>query len=270
MEFMPRRLHGGSPHGKDALSAPTMENADNRTIAELHMANMKIRTGRPQPVPARQLGFTLVELLVVITIIVALAAIGFLGYSKFIEKGRKVQALAMMRDFESGMAMFITDYTKPPIPRSKRDTGWDTIYGDPGGNYSTQFLVAALAGEDKDYPYKDESFSSKDANPRQESYMVFKPAENGRAGVSKDGKLMDPWGRELMVAINGLASPGASLVDFNSGQNDRRLHTWGLAEYSDTKPRDQDYVLWSYGKDGNKGDGSPNTAYAGTDDVVSW
>lgn len=222
-------------------------------------------------------GFTLVELLVVITIIVVLAVIGFVGYSRVIENAKKTQAIAQFRDFQIGMSLFETDYIKPPIPRSKRDTGWDTIYGDPGGSYSTQFLVSALAGEDKEFPYKNnEVFASKDANPRGEAYMTFKYAPDQKGGVGKDGKLYDPWGAEVMVAINGFLARDSTdeLVPFNNGNNDARLHTWGLAEYSETKPKEQAYVFWSYGKDQKKGKKGPSpgaiVAYSGSDDVISW
>ncbi len=221
-------------------------------------------------------GFTLVELLVVIAIVIVLAVLSTVGANRFIENGRKVKAMAQFRDFQVGMSLFEGDYQKPPIPQSKRDTGWDTIYGDPGGNYSNGFLVSALAGEDKDYPYKGENFSSKDVNPRNESYITFPLAPNNKSGVGLDGKLYDPWGGEVMVAINGFKSNNSSavLVDFNNGQNDRRLHTWGLAEYRETKPKEQSYVFWSYGKDKKKGKNAPNNQnvvpLAGSDDVISW
>jgi prepilin-type N-terminal cleavage/methylation domain-containing protein len=221
-------------------------------------------------------GFTLVELLIVIAMISVLAMLVSYGASRFIESGRKVQALAQFRDFHVGLTLFETDYKKPPIPRSKRETGWDTIYGDAGGNYTNQFLVSALAGEDKDYPYKGENFSTRDVNPRGESYMTFPSANNNKMGVGTDGKLYDPWGREIMVAINGFKSSydGDVLVSFGGGRNDERLHTWGLAEYSETMPRDQSFVFWSYGKDGKKGNGAPNVSskvpLASSDDVTSW
>ncbi len=224
----------------------------------------------------KNLGFTLVELLIVIAILAVLAVLSAIGYGRFLESGRTVQALAQFRDFQIGMTMFEGDYRKPPIPSSKRDTGWDTIYGDPGGNYTNQFLISALAGDDKDYPYGGENFSSKEVNPRNESYINFPFAPNNKSGVGKDGKLYDPWGREIMVAINGFKSnnDGDTLVDFNNGQNDRRLHTWGLAEYTDKKPREESFVFWSYGKDGKKGKGAANNQsvvpLAGSDDVVSW
>lgn len=225
-------------------------------------------------------GFTLVELLVVIAIVLVLATLITAGASRFIESGRKVNAMSQFRDFQVGMTLFEADYMKPPIPSSKRDTGWDTIYGDEGGYYSNQFLVAALAGEDKDFPFiGNQNFSTRDVNPRNESYITFPHAPDKRGGVGDDGKLYDPWGREIMVAINGMISnnPDDTLVDFNSnesGRNDRRLHTWGLAEYKETKPRDQAYVFWSYGKDGRKGKNGASAdsvvPYAGSDDVISW
>lgn len=246
----------------------------NRCLDIGHIKSMKHAMKCSAPQTKR--GFTLVELLVVIAIILVLATLGFMGTNRFVEHGRKVKAMGQFRDFQVGMTLFEGDYQKPPIPQSKRDTGWDTIYGDPGGNYTTQFLISALAGEDKDYPYKGENFSSKDVNPRNESYLTFPFAADKKYGVGDDGRLYDPWGGEVMVAINGFKSnqSNAVLSDFNNGQNDRRLHTWGLAEYTETKPKDQSYVFWSYGKDKKKGKNATGNqlvvSLKNSDDVISW
>lgn len=251
-------------------------NLPNRRTAFRHILFMENPTKTKMLTSPLARGFTLVELLVVIAIVVVLATLVTLGANRFIEGGRKVQAMAQFRDFQVGLSLFESDYQKPPIPQSKRDTGYDTIYGDPNGTYGTQFLVSALAGEDKDYPYVGENFSTRDVNPRNESYMTFRFAPDNRNGVGNDGRLYDPWGGELMVAINGFKSNSSqdNLVAFNEGRSDRRLHTWGLAEYTDTKPKEQPYVFWSYGKDGKKGKGSPDkqavVPLAGSDDVISW
>ena len=58
----------------------------------------------------------MVELLIVIAIIAVLALVTFTAARRFIESGRKVQALAQFRNVGVGITMFISDYNKPPIP----------------------------------------------------------------------------------------------------------------------------------------------------------
>ena len=234
---------------------------------------MKIlKTHLPNKTTAR--GFTLVELLVAIAIVAMLALLGFLGSSRVLEKGRKIQTLAQFRDFQIGLAMFEADYQKPPIPDSKQWDGYDTIYGNPNPLYHNGFLIAALVGESKDFAYAGETFRVDDVNRLKQSYIQFPFKADKKGGVGKDGNLYDAWGREVIVAVNGFQGRNLDLVDFREGKSDRRLHTWKLAEYTETKPKDQAYVFWSYGKDGKKGRtaASPGAVvrYAGSDDVVSW
>jgi prepilin-type N-terminal cleavage/methylation domain-containing protein len=227
--------------------------------------------------PVRHAGFTLMEMLVVIVIIAALAVLMMAGTRRLIENGRKVKCLAQFRDFQVGMALFEGDYQKPPVPENKKTYGWDVIYGNPNGLYQNSFLVSVLAGEDKNYPYSGENFSSTQTNPRNEAYITFPYSADKRGGVGDDGNLYDPWGAQIMVAVNTMqSSQSGDLADFNEGLNDRRLHTWGWAEYQETKPFEQAYVFWSYGKDRQKGDAMLGkrywepAPYAGSDDVISW
>ncbi len=227
---------------------------------------------RQKPKPA---GFTLVELLVVISIIAVLAVIGFLTATKMLDKGKKVQALAQLRDLNVGFTMFVTDYQKPPIPPTKRD--YDTIYGDPKGKHQNGYLVAVLVGDSKDFTYDGQSFKVDDVNPRHQQYVIFPSKADGKGGVGKDGNLYDPWGGEIIAAINAGIDPNNpdGYTDFNNGNNDRRLYTFGLGEYKDksgameTMPRDQDFVFWTYGRDKVKGT-AKSTAYTGSDDVINW
>jgi prepilin-type N-terminal cleavage/methylation domain-containing protein len=219
-------------------------------------------------------GFTLVELLVVMGIVATLAVLVFIGSSRFIESGRKVQALAQFRDFQVGLAMFEVDYQKPPIPESKQWDGYDTIYGNPDGLYHNGFLVATLVGESKEFAYTGETFRVSDVNRLKQSYIQFPFKADKKGGVGPDGNLYDPWGGEVVVAVNGFKGENYDLQDFRNGMSDRRLHTWGLAEYKETKPTEQAYVFWSYGKDKKKGKNGANywtvVPYAGSDDVISW
>lgn len=219
-------------------------------------------------------GFTLVELLIVVAIIAVLALLAVVGSSRFIENGKKVQAMALFRDFNVGLALFETDYQKPPIPESKQWDGYDTIYGNPNPLYHNGFLVAVLVGESKEFAYTGETFRVDDVNRLKQSYVQFPFKKDKKSGVGEDGILYDPWGNEIIVAVNGMKGKNWDLIDFREGKSDSRLYTWGLGEYKETKPKDQSYVFWSYGKDKKKGKNGPNygavVAYAGSDDVISW
>lgn len=208
-------------------------------------------------------GFTLVELLVSIAIIVVLAALVILISKRGIDRARSVQCVGQMRDLTTSLHAFAFEYQRPPLPESKRVTGWDTIYGDPGGLYGNEFVVAVLAAGDGEFETNtDEVFIPRDANPRGEVFYTPSYVEEGKYGVNReDGRLYDPWGRQLMIAVN---TPPYRRWDGN-GQYDEKLMTWGLAEYLDTEPRDQQFVIWSYGKDGVKAE-----TKAGSDDVISW
>jgi prepilin-type N-terminal cleavage/methylation domain-containing protein len=228
-----------------------------------------------RPVP----GFTLVELLVVITIVVTLAVMAMVGLPGFIDRGRKVQALAAFKDLAVGFAGFEAENNRPLIPYEQRVAGQDTLYGVPRGKYSNGIVVAVLGGASDNLAYRLVDFKIKDINPKEEAYMRFKFATTKVNGVGPDGVFYDPWGKPLMFAVNAFKStnPGAVLVELNTtmpGKNDSRLDTQGLAEYSDTKPGDDTYVIWSYGKDGKKGSETTKTKklprYQGSNDVVSW
>lgn len=219
--------------------------------------------------------FTLVELLVVIAIVAVMVTLSIAGIGKFTEKGRSVQALSQFRSLEVAMKSFDTEVGRPLVPSAERAAGRDTVYGDKGGLYSNDFVVAVLGGgaptqwRSKEYPIKE-------YNPREETYLQLPFSEKARNGIGKDGALYDPWGREVMIAVNALKAPGSDgpLRDSAGGENDRILETYRIGEYEETKPRDQLFVFWSFGKDGKKGDeGHTKTSIVpltGSDDVVSW
>lgn len=109
--------------------------------------------------------------------------------------------------------------------------------------------------------------------------MSFKPVDKKANGVGPDGALYDPWGKEWMIAVNAFNGPNQELVDENKttpGKNDKVLDTAGLAVYAETKPREEAFVMWTYGKDGKKGVVEAGRAkkqqppLKGSDDVISW
>jgi prepilin-type N-terminal cleavage/methylation domain-containing protein len=222
-------------------------------------------------------GFTLVELLVVIAIIVTLAAALIIGVRGAMLKAQKTQCLNTMRSVTTGLTAFTFEYGKPPIPESKALPGQevDTIFGDPGGLYKNDYIVAVLEGTDRRFTFGGEVWDVARVNPKLETYTTFERSPMKKNGVyevegdANSGQLYDPWQKTILIAIN--VPPYA--VDSADGLRDKLMHTWGLAEYADTKPREEQFIIWSYGKDGVKGTAGKavnQNTYKGSDDVISW
>lgn len=218
--------------------------------------------------PTRR-GFTLIELLVSLVIIAILAIVSLAVFNQGVERARKATCQGLIRNMGIGITNYQSENFKVPAPATRKS--WDTVYGNAGGSYDSVWLVAVLTGGEGAFTDTDGSTSNaSDANPEGTVYVELPFAPDNQEGVGEDGKLYDPWGRELMVAIN---SP-VQATDFADGYQDKILYTYELAEYENTKPTYQDWVSWSYGDDGVIGsqqdDGSGNAKLPGSDDVISW
>jgi len=224
-------------------------------------------------------GFTLVELLVVITIVGVLATVAMVGVPRFIDKGKKVNALSQIKDMQLGFEAFESENSgRPLISSERREAGLDTVYGGKGAEYSSAVVVAVLGGKGSNSIRVLEDVDVKDFCRVEGKYMSFKPTDKKATGVGPDGLLYDPWGKEWMIAVNAFNGPNQPLVDENPttpGKNDKLLYTEGRADYLETKPRDEAFVMWTFGKDGKKGGGEAGgkkklPPLKGSDDVVSW
>jgi len=221
-------------------------------------------------------GFTLVELLVVIAIIAILTTLVVGGVRNAILRAEKVRCTGTMRDVNTGLQQFSADYMRPPIPIGiQPGTLPDVTFGDSSNRYTNDFIIAVLEGEDRNFSFEGGDWNTRTINPKFEQYVSFprnmekKNGVNGLIGDPQFGQIFDPWGRPIMIGIN--VPPFTN--DRSGGMNDSWMETFGLGVYPDSEPRYENYVLWSYGKDGFKGTaGKPQNTnrLAGSDDVVSW
>ena len=213
----------------------------------------------------------------VIAIIATLATVVMVGVPRWMDQGRKVNALKQIKDVNLGFAAFEAENGRRPLlPKDRRSQGLDTVYGAKGGEHSNAIVVAVLSGQVMGRSRDTADLKLEDYCQVVGRYAALRPADRNRNGVGEDGVLYDPWGMPWMIAVNAFNAPGQDLVDVNKnnpGKNDRLLFTYGLADYADSKPRDEAFVIWTYGKDGKMGSGQAPKGEArlkGSDDVVSW
>ena len=191
----------------------------------------------------RQSGFTLVELLVVITIIAVLAGAGFAAASAAIQKAKKVTALATATALESAVSNFYTEYGSMPKNISA-DTQIDT-------SSDTAFLNVLLGSETV----------SPILNTRAVKFLSVKEGKRkGTGGIN--GLVYDSAG----TTVNGLFDPwGGPFYVLLDGNYDEKLAAKTAKDPAASNLNGRRAVVWS-----NGADGIDVTEGTMADDVKTW
>lgn len=192
------------------------------------------------PVSSRRRGFTLVELLVVITIIAVLAAAGFAAGNAAVQKAKKVKALASCTALSSAVENFYTEYGRMPYDGGTADV---TVSTDSGEGIT---LLEALLGLDEKL------------NPRGVKFLSVKEGKGKRDGIvySANGNsvegLFDPWGGPYNV-----------IMDLDYDEQVRPEPSAGGARNLNGRR----VAVWTDGADNAPGSGNRNKP---ADDVKTW
>jgi prepilin-type N-terminal cleavage/methylation domain-containing protein len=179
-------------------------------------------------------GFTLVELLVVITILGILMSLGVSGSSAIRNQARSAQARNDCTGVATAIRAFYTDYSRYPVGASSAGTSIYEAQPDAEGNKA---VVQALMAVDTEI------------NPRGVVYYEGKMAKltNGQwSGGVYGGGLFDPWGYTYGVCMNVQSDPsfkysGSNLKFYKSTPGDVSDDLW--------KPITSGVGVFSLGKD---------------------
>lgn len=162
-------------------------------------------------------GFTLVELLVVITIIAVLAAMGFAGANAALNKAKKVQALNVCTSLGQAVVSFYDEYGALPDVQ-----GGELTTKDGDGVK----LLNILMGYDET------------ANPKKIRFFQGKETTSKKGGIEFSGTnsvraMWDPWGKAYRITLDtdydeNIADPfnksnqvrGVRVLVYSFGKND--------------------------------------------------
>lgn len=174
-------------------------------------------TYQRKTVGTSRLGFTLLELLIVISIIAILAAIAFPATSMVMNQARKASASQQAAGLVNAVKLYETQYSALPTGNSP---GEQPVPTDPD-------FIDILTGVDTQNNTKEISFlEGKVAKPKSGS----RPARNGFVDEGNGSQsLVDPWGNHYMVIMD---------ADY-----DKEIKVPGIETAIRTTA-----VAWSYGK----------------------
>ena len=197
---------------------------------------MKTHTSRhPQ-------GFTLVELLVVITIIAVLAGAGFAAGTKAVQKAKTVTALATCTSMEQAINQFYTEYNSMPKAAITEGTPVETVGAD--GNT----LLDVLLGLETTSPALNNRavrFLSVREGKARKNGLIY-----GTGTPATANGLYDPWGGSYKVEMDGdydeIVKPQPKAAAAAANLNGRRVAVWsdGADGVSATGKAADDVKTW--------------------------
>jgi len=192
------------------------------------------------PKPAEQ-GMTLVELLVVISIIAVLAGLVVPALARAKVKAKITQARKDMSDFKGAIEVYISEYTRRPVStqaqtaanaQTANPSAQDFIYGSYGvagykgantllNNYPAPNTYEANNSETVLILTATESFPSSTntvnighvMNQRKTVFLNAKQVTGTKAGIGSDGVFRDPFLNPYFVTVDlnfdDFVAPGA-------------------------------------------------------------
>ena len=192
--------------------------------------------------------FTLIDLLITITIIAILASLTAAGVTYAMDQANRLKVRTVLNDLKIGIDQYQTDYNRFPVDSN--------VTGSAGEDAPELLTDGSNALVDTLMGIPPASSGAMDLNPKRSIYSQFAPANNGRhglVGASRPYKLADMYGQPYHILLdtngdNQVKNPDASNTDPKISANQ--------AAYLPTK-----VAVYSSGKDL-----APHTS----DDITSW
>ena len=188
-----------------------------------------------------QAGFTLVELLVVISIIGMLAGLMSVAIPKAMEAGKKAKVKGELTAIVAAVKAYKQEYGQWPVAKSKMDSAADEYsswYGPPTQEQESKDLMKILSG---------------DMTVQKEGQTMNPKGVRFLEGAKTDGTFQDPWGKQYSVKMDTNESGGVEYYGSSGTQENIRVTV----------------IAVSLGKNGTQED-PDKKATKTCDDVFSW
>ncbi len=215
--------------------------------------------------------FTLLELLIVIAVIIALAGLLFPVIGAVQEKGRKTQARSDLQQLVNAVNAYQTEYGKLPVPDTYYGsyTG-DFMFGSGGQGGTNGDLMYVLRAQPRGNWNTPQPGTTQPLNPKQVAFLEVQPARNAAnpvSGIDANGNWVDPWGGNYVVGMDGNYSGLTDVFSFDYTDIRRETNStsgeMGIQTAVIGASKGKDKVIGKAGTGGAK-------TFQGSDDVITW
>ena len=208
-------------------------------------------------------GFTLVELLVVVTIIGILAGLVISQAPKLMQQSRELEVRNVIVALQTGIRNYQTEYNRFPLDPAQSSSSGDEDAPAIPTNQSTSIvdtLMGPAASQGGGSGSSSGSSGTANLNPKGIEFTTFKVAKNGRnglVGTQSPYSLVDLWGSPFYVIFDTNLDRTIKNPDLQN--QDRKISQNAISPPPQFLPTD--VAIYSVGKDL-----IPMTG----DDIVSW
>ncbi len=147
--------------------------------------------------PSVQRAFTLIELLITITIIAILASLTAAGIINAIDQANRLKVRTVVMELKNGIDLYHTEYNRFPLDSSSTGANGEDV-GELLTDGSNP-LVDAIMG------IPPASSGTPDLNPKRMPFAQFPPAHNerhGLVGAARPYKLNDMYGQPYHILLD--------------------------------------------------------------------
>ena len=225
----------------------------------------------------RRSGFTLIEILVVVAIIIMLAAVLLVSFSGVFSKSKEAQTKTTIETLKANIESYQARWGIPP-PSSLNElgllTGYPALANPNKDNVGIESLVLARRSKREQGPYLDVPLLNDEkrrANLDVDTVLeaaIGPDALDLEEGSARDlFEIVDAWGNPLVYIDIKTVRMGDFQYDVTLADGNRT--TINATECADalrhpvTGQYPTSYVIWSFGEDGINN-------YGRGDDITSW
>jgi type II secretory pathway pseudopilin PulG len=195
--------------------------------------------------------FTLLELLVVITIIIILIGFLFPAFRGVQDQAKKTQAKNDVMQIATAINAYYTEYGKYPVVTN------DTTIANTADLFYT--LRAVNNGANTDNVL----------NPRQVVFIApphVKDTANPKSGIDNNGQFYDPWG-----PVSGRSGRGLYHIRIDGDYNNQLQNPYSADTGAGPSTLlNTGAIVWSLGADATQATSYKDSNGVQCDDVISW